>query len=146
LLSMASQFGAFIEIEPSSSRPIRPELHRVLTTPEKAVAKTYHSVPLPQSPDIRELDSLEWGAKLNGPSKSDSGAATPTGAQTPRTTNDIEIRTLASPNNEHDGVDVMQSFSSPPMNRFRMVAVSFLNFNNGLSDSAPGALIPYMEK
>lgn len=27
-----------------------------------------------------------------------------------------------------------------------MTSVSLLNFANGLSDSAPGALIPYMEK
>jgi hypothetical protein len=40
----------------------------------------------------------------------------------------------------------MQSFSNPPMNRFRMLSVCLMNFGNGLSDSAPGALIPYIEK
>jgi len=32
------------------------------------------------------------------------------------------------------------------MNRFRVLSVCLLNFGNGLSDSAPGALIPYIEK
>jgi len=53
----------------------------------------------------------------------------------------------ASPTtNENDGVDALQSFASPPMNRFRMLSVCLINFGNGLSDSAPGALIPYIEK
>ncbi|PSS10775.1 hypothetical protein M430DRAFT_107964 [Amorphotheca resinae ATCC 22711] len=47
---------------------------------------------------------------------------------------------------DQDVVEAMQSFSNPPINRFRMLSVCLLNFCNGLSDSAPGALIPYIEK
>lgn len=32
------------------------------------------------------------------------------------------------------------------MNRFRLLSVCLINFLNGLSDSASGPLIPYMEK
>ena len=39
----------------------------------------------------------------------------------------------------------MQSIWNPPMNRFRMLAVCTMNFCMGLNDSAPGALIPYIE-
>lgn len=53
----------------------------------------------------------------------------------------------ASPtHDELDGVDALQSFSNPPKNRYRMVSISLMNFLSGLSDSAPGALIPYMER
>jgi hypothetical protein len=159
---MSSQFGVFIELEassskPSSSKPSRPELHRVPTAPEKAVSRTYHSVPFPQAPDALELDSLEWGAKPKGPSctvTSKSGTVTPSGAQTPRTgthtprtPNDLEMSRSASPSqDEQDGVDIIQSFSSPPINRYRMISMSLTNLMGGLNDSSAGALIPYMEK
>lgn len=132
-----------IEVE---SSPVSPEAYAAPIIPQKAVAKTYHSVPLPSAPHAHELDNIEWGARFNGPgteSKTRSGS----GYQTPQTPNDVEMSRPPSPGlNEHDGVDTMQSFSNPPMNRFRMTSVSLLNFSNGLNDSAPGALIPYIEK
>lgn len=44
-----------------------------------------------------------------------------------------------------DGVEALQSLWDPWMNRFRMASACLNNFCNGLNDSAPGALIPYME-
>ncbi|KAM7186324.1 Major facilitator superfamily domain containing protein [Rhypophila sp. PSN 637] len=38
------------------------------------------------------------------------------------------------------------SISQPYMNRFRLLAVSLLNFANGLGDSAAGALLPSIQK
>jgi hypothetical protein len=127
-------FGAFIDVESSSSNQ---ESHAIPIAPQKAFPRSYHSVP-----DPIELENLQWGAKLTGPSG--SGTATPTGYQTPRSP--LELSRPASPIAEPEGVDAIQSFSSPPMNRFRMVSVCLLNFANGLGDSAPGALIPYIEK
>jgi len=141
--------GAFIiDVESSSSSG---EAHTIPVAPQKAVSRVYHSVPQTQGPDALELDNLQWGKKLNGPRPTETpngtGTTTPTGAQTPRTPNDLEMSRPPSPtHNEEDGVDAMQSFSSPPMNRFRMTSVCLMNFVNGLSDSAPGALIPYVEK
>lgn len=40
----------------------------------------------------------------------------------------------------------MQGVWDPYMNRFRLLSICLMNFGNGLNDSAPGALIPYMEK
>jgi hypothetical protein len=40
----------------------------------------------------------------------------------------------------------MQSVWEPYMNRFRLLAMCLILFGNGLNDSAPGPLIPYMEK
>jgi hypothetical protein len=135
---MSRGFGAFVELEPSTSTP---ESSSLPSAPQRAFPKSYHT-----APDLTELDNLQWGSRLNGPPKSGSGNATPTGTRTPQVT-DLEMSRPATPHEEdHDGVDAMQSFSNPPMNRFRMTSVCFLNFANGLSDSAPGALIPYMEK
>lgn len=135
-----------IEVESAAESS---ENYAVPIAPQKAVAKHYHSVPLPHAPDTLELDNIEWGARLNGP-KPEPKSPSRSGRQTPQTPNDIEMSRPASPRNqegqEEDGVDVVQTILNPPMNRFRMASVSLLNFANGLSDSAPGALIPYMEK
>jgi hypothetical protein len=129
-------FGAFIDIESSSDNR---EAHSIPIVPQKAVPRSYHSVP-----DPIELDNLEWGKKLNGPST--PGSVPASGYQTPRTT-DLEMSRPPSPTNEElGGVAAMQSFSNPPMNRLRMLSVCLMNFGNGLSDSAPGALIPYIER
>ncbi|CAG8971599.1 hypothetical protein HYALB_00007992 [Hymenoscyphus albidus] len=132
-------FGAFIDIQPISKDVAGSS---VLSAPQKAVPRVYHSVP--HTPEI-ELENIQWGKRTKGQFK--SGTSTPSGTQTPRVPiyNDIEMSRPTSPT-QGDGVDAMQSFSNPPMNRFRMTSVCLLNFGNGLSDSAPGALIPYLEK
>jgi hypothetical protein len=134
---MASHnFSAFIDFESSSDNH---EAHSTPIVPQRAVPRSYHSIP-----DPIELDNLEWGKKLTGPSTPRSVPAS--GYQTPQTT-DIEMSRPPSPTSGGlGGVDATQSFSNPPMNRFRMLSVCLMNFGNGLSDSAPGALIPYMEK
>ncbi|KAH8678989.1 major facilitator superfamily domain-containing protein [Tricladium varicosporioides] len=129
-------FGAFIEVE-SSTENVE---HSIPIAPQKALPRVYHS--MPHTSDGQELDNLQWGKKLNGPYE--SGASTPTGYQTPRVLNDLEMSRAPSPIQE--GVEAMQSFANPPMNRFRMLSVCLLNFGNGLNDSAPGALIPYLER
>jgi hypothetical protein len=133
---MASALGSLIEVE---STPPSSEPYAVPVAPCRAFPKDYHSIPLPRSQDDIELENIQWeGRSTNHPTS---------GAQTPRTPNDLEMSRPASPTvNEMDGVDAMQSFSNPPMNRFRMIAVCLLNFSNGMSDAAPGALIPYLEK
>ncbi|KAL2070734.1 hypothetical protein VTL71DRAFT_13760 [Oculimacula yallundae] len=126
-------FGAFIDILPASNSAEAPTAP---AAPAKAFPKVHHSVPSPI-----ELENLQWGAKLTGPSASQLAS----GAQTPREPADLEMSRPASPVNEHE-VDALQSFSYPPMNRYRMLSVCLMNFAQGLSDSAPGALIPYAER
>ncbi|KAG9234628.1 major facilitator superfamily domain-containing protein [Amylocarpus encephaloides] len=135
---MTSHALAFFEVESSPTKD-NGEGPAPLAAPEKAFPRVYHS--MPHSPDEIELDSIQWGQRLNGPVE--PGATTPTGYQTPRVPNDVEMSRPASPVQE---VAALQSFSKPPMNRFRMSAVCLMNFTNGLNDSAPGALIPYIEK
>jgi len=143
---MASHaFGALIDVESSASNS---EVHgpsEVQSTPiapQKAFPRTYHSVP--QVLDAIELDNLQWGAELNGPHE--PAGHTPPGSQTPQPVNDAEISEANTAEIENEGVYARQSFSNPPMNRYRMLASCLMIFGNGMSDSAPGALIPYIEK
>lgn len=135
---MSSQtFGALIEVE--SSQP-KVEEQAIPAAPKNILPRVYHSVPYPA--DAFELDNLQRG-KRNG-SPSDPGATPPTGTQSPRLPNDPEMSRPPSPAHEFE-VEAMQSFSSPPMNRYRMLSVCMIQLQNGLNDAAPGALIPYME-
>ncbi|KAK3392374.1 major facilitator superfamily domain-containing protein [Sordaria brevicollis] len=45
-----------------------------------------------------------------------------------------------------DSVEALQSIMQPYMNRWRLLAMCLINLSNGMSDSAPGALIPSMEE
>ncbi|EEP80409.1 predicted protein [Uncinocarpus reesii 1704] len=47
---------------------------------------------------------------------------------------------------EDQATDALQSVSRPRGNKWRLLSCCLMNFGNGLNDSAPGALIPYMEK
>ncbi|RPB05944.1 MFS general substrate transporter [Choiromyces venosus 120613-1] len=47
---------------------------------------------------------------------------------------------------QEEGIGIVQSLRSPPINLLRLTAACCLNFCNGTNDAAPGALIPYMEK
>lgn len=58
------------------------------------------------------------------------------------TPSDIE-RTSPLSNENHE--NETQSFWNPPKNRFRVIALDLTSFGLGLNDSAPGALIPYIE-
>jgi hypothetical protein len=130
-----NSFGAFIEVESSISNGKREE-HAAPVAPQKALPRIYHSVP--QSPNDVELENIQKGKRQNGPSG--SGTSTPISYPTPRAL-DVESRP-ASPVHE---VDALQSFANPPMNRFRLLSACLMNFGNGLNDSAPGALVPYLE-
>jgi hypothetical protein len=141
---MASHaFGAIIDVE-SSTASNHPEAYTSPKPPQKAFERIHHSVPLPQQNAI-ELDHIHWGSK-NQSSWGEFGHDTPSGTQNPGAA-DLEMTRPASPEeDEQAGVDVVQSFSNPPMNRFRMLSVCSMLFGNGMVDAAPGALIPYIEK
>ena len=126
---MASTFGAFIDHDQSSP---------IISGPPAALRK---GSPLTAAPVPHELDELKWGNRLNGPSDPSS----PSGTQSPRTLNELESSRPPSPNTD-DGADVVQTLSNPPMNKWRLLSCCCMCFANGFQDSAPGALIPYIEK
>ncbi|KAF2268829.1 MFS general substrate transporter [Lojkania enalia] len=63
---------------------------------------------------------------------------------TPKSPNELENSRLPSPRRE-EAVNMMQSWNNPPMNKWRILCCCFIYFGNGINDSVPGALIPYME-
>lgn len=132
-------FGMHIDFEPSIIDSAKsPNAQAIPIAPQKAKPRNYHSVPL--APSDIELDSLQWGDRFNGPTSTPAS-----GIQTPRV-NDLEMSRPPSPRDGRMEVEAIQSFWYPRMNRYRMVAVCAANFCSGISDSAPGALIPYIEK
>lgn len=60
-------------------------------------------------------------------------------------TNDLEMRQPLDVTSE-DATDVVQTLSNPPMNKYRLLSACLMLLGNGLNDSAPGALIPTIEK
>jgi hypothetical protein len=122
---MVPHLATFIEFE-GSSKP--------LATPPAVVAKD--ETTMYRSPAAHELDDLQWGTKLTGPSMSNHISSTPR-----------ELERPAPPSPMHENaVDVIQSVRIPPMNRWRVGACGLTFFTTGINDSAPGALIPYLEK
>ena len=121
-------FASFIDVD--SGSPV--------SEPPPVIRK---GPPPPSEPTSYELDELNWGDRLNGPSI----PPTPSGAQTPKTPNELEISRPPSPTTD-EAADVVQTLSSPPMNKWRLLSCCCMCFANGFQDSAPGALIPYMEK
>ena len=125
---MASHaFGAFLDIAQGSSTKDPPASHPHTTSIK--------------SPSPIELDELGWGTRYNGPASSTNE---PTAPETPSTPNELEQSRPASP--EREGTHFLQSWSSPYMNKWRVLDACIEQFGNGLNDAAPGALIPYMEQ
>ncbi|SMQ54172.1 unnamed protein product [Zymoseptoria tritici ST99CH_3D7] len=111
-------------------------------------------------PSIEELDSIELAdhGNLSGKSSYDVHV-TPTGLQTPeeaytpcysterlaKTPNELECSQPPTPR-QATATGVLPSFFYPSMNKWRVLAACLIYFSNGMSDAAPGALIPYIEK
>lgn len=131
---MARPYGSIIHIE-SEPSPI--------AGPAAVLSKDAHSKPdLPTAYELEELSKSSRAVP-----KYPNGAAippTPSGAQTPSSPPDLETSRPPSP--VHDTFDVLQTLTNPPINKWRVLSCALSNFGGGLNDSAPGALIPYMEK
>lgn len=125
---MSSQvLGAFVNFD-----------KQVILDVPQAVHKTSEPAPL-----LYELDDLSWGARYNGPGPSGTTRVV-SGTHTGFTSNEIERSRPASPE-PADAAHLVQSWSSPPMNKWRVLSACLVYFANALNDSAPGPLIPYIE-
>lgn len=82
----------------------------------------------------KPLESLELGdiGLCPLPNQAEPDLHDESGAQTPSDADQLVSHQL-------------QSWSSPPTNRWRVLSCCLVYFGNGLNDSAPGALIPSME-
>lgn len=112
-----------------------------------------------REPSNKELDSIElpnYGKFCETgsveASKPQTEAQTPddvhtsawTSTQFSNMNDDLERSGPPSPQ-ERMAASILPSFSYPRMNRYRVLAACFTYFGNGLSDSAAGALLPYIE-
>lgn len=64
---------------------------------------------------------------------------------TSATPRDLEQSNPPTPRGNH-AVDLVMSASNPSMNKWRLGANCLTVFTQGIHDSAPGALIPYLEQ
>jgi hypothetical protein len=110
-----------------------------ITSPPAILQKTPN---LP--PSAFELDNYTWGSRYNGPSNSRGGTQTPrtsqtpyTGARTPITLmspNELEMSRPPSPKQD-EATSLVQSWSNPPMNKWRVLSCCLIYFGNGLNSS-----------
>lgn len=127
--------GALITHESDSRPPVAglaPILHRDQIT---AAPPTEH-----------ELDELHWGRRLNGPLKEDVREHSPIGRSLPPTPGELERSQPPTPKRDLAVDAIVQSFSTPPRNRWRIAAANVMFLLMGVNDAATGALIPYLEE
>ncbi|KAJ5227015.1 uncharacterized protein N7469_007021 [Penicillium citrinum] len=132
----ASRLGSFIEIE-SFSRA---------STPPPAVRKDKQGVT--QSPSDYELNEFQ-PQKSSTPVTVEPVSKSPTGASTPvlPTTPSVLESRPPSTNVNDEAAECAPDRTNPSWKtKWRLLSVCLINFGNGMNDSAPGALIPYIEK
>lgn len=61
------------------------------------------------------------------------------------TPNELEMSRPPSPKQDEASA-VVQTWRNPSMNRYRILTICLIQFANGFNDSAPGALLPYIEQ
>ncbi|KFY39962.1 hypothetical protein V494_03733 [Pseudogymnoascus sp. VKM F-4513 (FW-928)] len=120
LSSSNGGFGSFIRFEEPPK----------LANPPATVRRDKQGIPI--RPSEVELNDIRPSPSAPLPSARDAPP------------NDVERSTPPTPTTP-TGVDLLQTFTNPPMNKYRMASSTFMNFANGVNDSAPGALIPYLE-
>ncbi|KAJ5488956.1 hypothetical protein N7539_003846 [Penicillium diatomitis] len=122
--------GAFIEVERSS---------RVSSPPAAARRDKTHTS---RSETVYELQDMQsQSASANSRLSKPSAAVTLSPRPTPRLLEDHQgsLPTAEAPDCAPDRIIV------PWKTKWRVLSCSMINFGNGLNDSAPGALIPYIE-
>jgi hypothetical protein len=97
-----------------------------------------------RTPSAKELDAIELpdyglttASKASKPTSIDETSVS-------KTPGELEQSQPSTPQG-HEGADIVPTFWYPKMNRWRVLAACMEYFGNGLNDSAPGALIPYIE-
>lgn len=91
--------------------------------------------PVPQNlRDVGILPDIELDQITSGQKKAGHGQATPTGAQTPRTPNELEMSRPPTPRQD-DAVGLMRTWNSPPMTKWRVLSCCLIYFANGMNDS-----------
>lgn len=113
-----------------------------IADPPAVLHRDLHEQRLPPSNFTLELGPLAPGDDYAGRTRQ---VGPGDGLSSSITTNDLEMRGPPEVAGE-EATDVVQTLSNPPMNKYRLLSACLMNLGNGLNDSAPGALIPSIEK
>ena len=92
---------------------------------------------LQRPPNGVELDQLSFGTRYNGPSP-----PLTSGRNSPTERTEAESR---PPSPSPILANTVPTLTKPPRNKYRFLSACLLSFGLGLNDSAPGALLPYLE-
>lgn len=130
----SSGLGALFEIE-SSSR---------ISSPPPAVRKDQQNV-IQLSSDY-ELDEFQRHKNYTRETQ-DQVTQASTGQSTPAPTPSVLENRLPTPEAEHVATEwVADMTTPPPKTKWRLLSICLIQLGNGMNDSAPGALIPYIEQ
>ncbi|KAG5658329.1 hypothetical protein KAF25_010510 [Fusarium avenaceum] len=127
----ASMLSGLVVVQSAAAESPTEELYRPLTAPPKTLPRSHISAPQRESFDLHNIPVRDGN-------KSD--------AVLPNVGNDLEMSRPNSPDSNIEAVEVVPTIWNPFMNRFRIFFGCLAQLGNALSDSAAGALIPYMEK
>jgi hypothetical protein len=128
----SSAFHTLFDIQPTSS----------VTSPaptyqksQKQAPQSLRDVGILPDPDI-ELDPITPGKAQYEPATGQhaSKQAAPSGAQTPKTPNELEMSRPPTPRRD-DAVGLMRTWNSPPMTKWRILCCCLIYFANGMNDS-----------
>ncbi|KAK8028231.1 MFS efflux transporter [Apiospora marii] len=141
-------FGALVHVESAPALPAAPG--RVLSRTHPAVPQRDDDIELQAtSPRLQHQHNKSPSGSLSNPVGSRDGEAvlarTAAGGVVPGSSSPPALSTTGSGTRGTDAVEALQSFSDPPMNRYRLMSICLMQLLGGLNDAAPGALIPYME-
>ncbi|PYH44561.1 putative MFS efflux transporter [Aspergillus saccharolyticus JOP 1030-1] len=125
----ASAFGALVEFQSSPS----------IASPAAVVRRDKQGIA--HTPSDHELVELQQGSLQPATGVT---AHTAPEAHTSITPGELESHSASPGANEAYGPT--PTFSNPSKTRWRFMSACLMNFAQGLNDSAPGALIPYMEE
>lgn len=135
---MASHFAAFLEVE-SSPRIARPAA--VLRYDDQisiATSRNHELVELqPSSSIVQRLGPFASPSSLD--------TATPPDLESLSSKPGSPSSEPGVPESQLVSTDIVPSINNPARNKWRIVSACCMLLSNGMSDSAPGALIPYME-
>ncbi|CAK7201727.1 hypothetical protein SEUCBS139899_004439 [Sporothrix eucalyptigena] len=129
---------------------------QVPARPARAIQRTYPAVPLAETDDNILLESKASTKVFDATDLELSRPVTPVddeGREEDNNSNNGHSRSnsggLGTDGDDSDTgveVEVLQSMFYPRKNAFRMATVALNTLNDGLNDSAAGALLPYIER
>ncbi|KIH86560.1 major facilitator superfamily transporter [Sporothrix brasiliensis 5110] len=146
-VQMASASGTHYSASPSI--PARPARAVARPRPASPLAANDDNVLLERKPSTKTFDAadLERSRPVTPVENDDENSGT-SGANVHHADTASHHTGLGSEpgDDAENGVEVLQSIFLPRKNIFRMATAALNAFNDGLNDSAAGALLPYIER